>query len=99
MSLSVLDSIKCEEQMLISQELQIPPSFNMYLVINKCTTLLFFYSYYLVNIAVTDQLRTVMLVTSITYGTFSVRVADSFWYTVHIYVRTHTICIAISISV
>jgi len=66
MSLSVLDSIKCEEQILTPQELQIPPSFNMYLVINKCITLLFFYSYYLlffysyylVNIVVTDQLRT-----------------------------------------
>jgi len=58
MSLSVSVSITCEEQMLTSEELQIPPSFNVYLMINKCITLLFFYSHYLVNIAVTDQLRT-----------------------------------------
>jgi len=40
MSLSVSDSIKCEEQMLTSEELQIPPSFNMHLVINKSLILL-----------------------------------------------------------
>ena len=57
MSLSVSDSITREEQMLTSQEIQILPSFNMYLVINKCITLLFFYSYYLVNISVPAQLR------------------------------------------
>ena len=58
MSLSVSVSITCEEQMLTSQELQIPLSFNVYLVTNNCITSLFFYSYYLVNIAVTDELRT-----------------------------------------